>query len=141
MKSSCLYSLKLKIIFSVILALCVSSVQAAEDGMDTNLTCAAYYFTLSVFAPKLVNDLTVDQAVKASFAFRKQIDGALYSTKSISIDAFTKKWMELDKEILRPATPEDISTFRAKYESTCKPLLEKVWCEAYKDRAQSACAD
>lgn len=127
------------IIFSATLALCICNAQAAEDGMDTNLTCAAYYFTLSVFAPRLVDDLTGDQAVKASFAFRKQIDGAMYSTKSD--DAFMKRWGELDKEILRPVTSEYISTFRTKYESTCKPLLQKVWCEAYKHRAQSACAD
>ncbi|MBS0309178.1 MAG: hypothetical protein JSS58_09420 [Proteobacteria bacterium] len=125
------------ILIGMYIAFGYSNAHAADDAKDKNLTCAAYYQTLSIFAPELVNDLTSDQAVKATFAFRKQVDGAMYVMTSN--DEFIKRWRELDGEIPRPATSEGISKFRAKYDSTCRPLLRNAWCDAYKEHSKSAC--
>jgi hypothetical protein len=54
------------------LALQTFTAHAATDDKEVNMTCAAYYYTLSFHFPGMVRDLTRDQAVKASFAFRKQ---------------------------------------------------------------------
>jgi hypothetical protein len=122
-----------------VLSLYLSSAHSATEEKDVNLTCAAYYYSLSLYAPKLVEDLTSDQAVKASFAFRKQLDGVMYSHKSD--DAFIGKWMELSAEIAKPANKDSIAAFRGKYESTCRPLLQKAWCDAYKEFSKVGCTD
>lgn len=112
---------------------------SSDTDANANLTCAAYYHVLSIFAPEFVKDLTQDQAVKASFAFRGEVDGVMFSEKSDG--EFIRKWNELDKEIKRPAQQEDISEFRKKYDSICRPLLKKAWCDAYKDQSPKACVN
>lgn len=130
----------MKFFFAVCIALLLAqNISAQEAEKENYMECAAYYFTLSIFSPSLVQDLSADQAVKASFALRAKYDGEMFSTKSN--DVFMKKWGELDGEIARPVTAEEILKFRSKYDNTCRALLKPAWCDAYKDMSAVACAN
>ncbi len=110
----------------------------AEATKEQYATCSGYYFVLSIPAPKFVNDLTHDQAVKASFAMLKKVNPDINSPEATKV--LTDKMTALSDEIPRPMSQEGIDAFRKKYDGVCRPLLKQAWCDAYGSLDRNACA-
>jgi hypothetical protein len=100
--------------------LCITPLAAqANDKNDEEIHCAAYYEILSVAGDQ--PDMSRKQSSEAFYTFLKRAGDTPEAQ-----DLVAQKMVELAKEIPGKMTPENIATFRARYDAQCSALLKSA---------------